>query len=564
MSLSRQSHRMLAAGALLLFAAGCQSPSTEDRLSELAWRPSVANRQPLLASAAEETETIAAESTDSAEVPDETQPEFAANSSPPPVPPLPVHNVSFWDDPEPAPAPETPAGTIIPAVIPGSDAPPIILPPLDPTQPPDEWRREVGERYAPVPTLSSVTAPTENVPTWTLMDLEGIAMSDHPALRQAWADVEIARGEALQAGLAPNPTVGYQGDTIGTGGTAGYNGVHVSQTFVTANKLGLAESVESFDVRSAEQKYRRQRFEVLTNVRRQYVHALLAELRSDLLGTMAGLAAEAYRTQIELVQIRESAPHEPLSLRAIATQLETQRLQAERDAESAWRQLAAAAGQPYLPRGILVGDVTGAPMTLQEDALISQMLGRHTNLSIADIEISRSSTDVVLQDNRIVPNLDVAAVLQHDATTPINHLSFNLFLAMPIPLIDQNQGNLFAAEARLSQSRAERDNVYRQLLGEFAKAHQEYLANVEISAAYRDQILPDQVRVFRGVADRYRVAGEPSDFAEIVVAQQTLVGGIDGYLGSLQQQWDALIDIAELLQVESLAELGITLDPPTP
>ncbi len=474
---------------------------------------------------------------------------------------LPVHPVSFWDEPEPAPAPQVPTGTVIPSVIPGSDAPPITLPPFDPTQLPDEWRRQVSERYTPIPSLSSIQAPTENVPTWTLPDLEAIAMNDHPALRLAWADVEIARGEALQAGLGPNPTVGYQGDTIGTGGTAGYNGVAVSQTFITANKLGLAESVEGFDVRSAEQKYRRQRIEVLTNVRRLYVHALLAELRSELLGTMAGLATEAYQTQIELVQIREAAPHEPLSLRAIALQLETQKLQADRDAESAWKQLAAAAGQPYLPRGILVGELSGVPLSLEEATLVSQMLGRHTDLSIAEIEISRAATDVVLQDNLVVPNLDVAAVLQHDDTTPINHLSFNLYLAMPIPIIDQNQGNLSAAEARLSQSRAERDNVYRQLLGELAKAHQQYLANVEISATYRDQILPDLVRVFRGVADRYRVAGEPSDFAEIVVAQQTLAGGIDDYLAALQEQWDALIDIAELLQVENLEELGVTLEP---
>jgi cobalt-zinc-cadmium efflux system outer membrane protein len=552
--------RSLTASALLALLAGCQTPSsTEDRLAELAWRPRASAVRPPIEPIRDEPEPIIAEAGDHAT---ETEPApVVGNPQPEAIAELPIQHVNFWDDPEPAPAPQSPEGTVVPPVIPGADASPIILPPLDPNQSPEEWRRQVAERYSPIPQLTSIAAPTENVHAWTLAELEAIAMSDHPALRQAWADVEIARGEAIQAGLAPNPTVGYQGDTIGTAGTAGYNGVHVSQTFVTADKLGLAESVEGFDVRSAEQRYRRERIEVLTNVRRHYVQALLAELRSELLGTMAGLAAEAYDTQIELVQIREAAPHEPLSLRSIALQLETERLQADRDAESAWRQLAAAAGQPHLPRGPLSGDVAGTPMTIEEASLVGMMLAGHTDLSIADIEISRAATDIALQDNMIVPNVDVAAVLQHDDTTPINDLSFNLFLAMPIPIIDQNQGNLFAAEARLSQSRAERDNVYRQLLGELAAAHQQYLASEDIASTYRDQILPDQVRYFRGVADRYRVAGEPSDFAEIVVAQQTLSGGIERYLDALEAQWDALIDIGSLLQVESLSELGISLDP---
>lgn len=545
--------RGLALFGLFSIAVGCQTATQEERLAELAWRPAAAVGSLLSRTPDDTSETL--------ETTADTTLAATADSAPEKdVAPLPIHHVSFWNQPETAPPPQRPRETIIPPEIPGADAPPITLPAIDPTQPPQEWRDDVADRYTVVPQLSDVRTPVENAPVWTLADLEAMASSNHPALRQAWAQVEIARGEALQAGLGPNPTVGYQGDTIGTAGTAGYNGVHVSQTFVTANKLGLAESVESFDIRSAEQAYRRERIQVLTNIRRHYADVLLAELESRLLHLMAELVAESYQTQIELVQIREAAPHEPLSLRAIATQLEARRLQADRDAEASWLQLAAAAGQPHLPRGTLIGKIDADLPVLEEATLLSQMLSRHTDLQIADIEISRSATDVVLQDNRIIPNVDVSAVVQHDDTTPINDVSFNMFLAMPIPVIDRNQGNLFAAEARLMQSRAQRDLTYQQLVGLLAQAHQQYLAQNEIASVYRSQILPDQVRVYRGIADRYRVAGEPTDFAEVVVAQQTLSGGIEDYLDSLDRQWEALIDIAELLQAENLGELGVRLD----
>src|SRR5690349_13569643 len=43
----------------------------------------------------------------------------------------------------------------------------------------------------------------------TLADLESMALAGNPALAQAAAKVESARGAWVQAGLPPNPTGGY-------------------------------------------------------------------------------------------------------------------------------------------------------------------------------------------------------------------------------------------------------------------------------------------------------------------------------------------------------------------
>src|SRR5262245_11181912 len=55
----------------------------------------------------------------------------------------------------------------------------------------------------------------------TLGDLETMALRGNPTLAQAAAQVAASRGKALQAGLYPNPTVGYVGDQMGAAGTAG-------------------------------------------------------------------------------------------------------------------------------------------------------------------------------------------------------------------------------------------------------------------------------------------------------------------------------------------------------
>ena len=59
------------------------------------------------------------------------------------------------------------------------------------------------------------------VPPLTKADLEQMALRGNPTQAQAAAAVTGSRGKALQAGLYPNPTVGYRGESIGLAGSAG-------------------------------------------------------------------------------------------------------------------------------------------------------------------------------------------------------------------------------------------------------------------------------------------------------------------------------------------------------
>ena len=57
--------------------------------------------------------------------------------------------------------------------------------------------------------------------TLSLADLEQIALERNPTLVQAATQIDNSRAKALQAGLYPNPTIGYQGDVIGIKNEAG-------------------------------------------------------------------------------------------------------------------------------------------------------------------------------------------------------------------------------------------------------------------------------------------------------------------------------------------------------
>ena len=63
-----------------------------------------------------------------------------------------------------------------------------------------------------------------------LAALEALAKENNPTLVQAHAHVQANEAKALQAGLYPNPRIGYVAEQIGVAGTAGdLHGAFVEQ-----------------------------------------------------------------------------------------------------------------------------------------------------------------------------------------------------------------------------------------------------------------------------------------------------------------------------------------------
>src|SRR5438067_7678732 len=77
-------------------------------------------------------------------------------------------------------------------------------------------------------------------PAMQLSQFEQFALIANPTLQQANALVRGSAGRRQQAGLLPNPSVGYQGEEIRGGSFGGgEQGGFIQQTFVLGGKLGL-------------------------------------------------------------------------------------------------------------------------------------------------------------------------------------------------------------------------------------------------------------------------------------------------------------------------------------
>ena len=70
----------------------------------------------------------------------------------------------------------------------------------------------------------------------TLADLEQIALQANPSIGRVAALVEAARGNWVQVGLPPNPSFGYLGQQLGSGGRAEQHALLLEQEFVLGHK----------------------------------------------------------------------------------------------------------------------------------------------------------------------------------------------------------------------------------------------------------------------------------------------------------------------------------------
>jgi len=465
-----------------------------------------------------------------------------------------------YDAPASARPPRTVQPLEIPSAIPGSTAPPLRLPPIQPGTTPAGQRSAIEALFADLDVIPPTPepVPTPGQAPLTLTQLQSIAISHNPLIRQAASDVEAARGNMIQAGAYPNPHVGYQSDDINTGSTAGYQGGGISQTIVTGGKLRLAKASAEVDLHNAELALHRARYDLATQVRTNYLGVLVARERIKVNDALTQFADRVYRLQAKRVSAGQAAAYEPLQLRVLAVQAQTQLIQSNQQYLAAWRKLAITLNCPDMAPTLLAGRIDGPVPLVSYEAAREQILQTHTDLVTAQNAVARAQYQLKLARlTPICPNIDTNTVVEHDYTTPPFGTVVSLQVGVPLPIFDNNRGNIIAAEAALVRACSEYERARNDLFTNLADTFARYETNRQTAQQYHSSILVDQVRAYRGAYQRYQVDPD-ADFNDVVTSQQTLASTISTYIQLLGDQWQAVADLAGLMQIDDIFAMGQT------
>ncbi len=443
-------------------------------------------------------------------------------------------------------------GIPVPKDLPGAWQGTIHLP-MDEMNP-EQRRAAIRQIYPQLPELPGEIIPQRSPygHPFTLCELQELALANSPLIRQAMADVLASRGAALQAGKYPNPTMGYQGDSIGQGNTPGMQGGFVQQTIKTGGKLQLARESAERDVANAELGVGKARSDLFTQVRTGYFAVLVARENIRVMTTLARFVDRGYLIQVDRLIGGESASYEPSLMRVQSLQVRAMLLQSRNRYASAWKQLASSLGLPGLPPTDLAGSVDMPMPLLDHNAALLRILSCHTDVSTAEQTVAKSRTNLRLAEAVPVPDISAQVSVQKDYTTAPFGTIAGVQIGMPIPLWDRNRGGIMQADGQLRRAVEEPHRVRDDLTSRLADAYERYQNNRLIVDYYNHQILPDQVRIYRGIVARSVVEPETVTFTDVIAAVQGLTQSTSSYIQSLGLQWQAVVDVGGLMQVDDL------------
>src|ERR1700677_3718469 len=468
--------------------------------------------------------------------PYDTMPAGAAATPPaPPAADVPASSSGTTSGATPPPGPATPAPDEapkkfeprIPSDLPGSEAKAIEIPKEEAAK-----ERAINVLFPKLPPLAAepVALPSPEGRPYTLSELQFIAAGNSPELRQAASDVGAARGNLIQARPYPNPTVGMQLTPSNDGSVTSTDGVFVDQVVKTGGKLKLASAAAEMDLQNAQLALRRARSDLATRVRQTYYSLLVAKETVRVNRALAQFTDEVYMLHAGLLQAGNAASYEPMALRAQAFSVRLAYDQSIQSYLYSWKQLVATINQRQLPLTQVEGRIDAVIPYFEYDTVLNYVLRNHTDVLIARNVLDKAKYQLKLAQVIPVPDMDVNVALLKDLTVEPKGLTPTATISFPLPIWDQNKGNIIAAEAGLVRATEESHRVELALSNLLATNFNGYKTNLQALDYYRNHILPDQVRAYRGVLER-RQLDPNAAFSDLFGAQQTLAGFVTTYVG---------------------------------
>lgn len=385
-----------------------------------------------------------------------------------------------------------------------------------------------------------------------LEELEQMALTNNPTLRQAAASVDAARMRAAQAGAWPNPTVGYVAEEVSPGPVirGGEHGFFAEQTIPLGGKLRLGRQVFEQEAVEAQSLVTLQEQRVRSAVRTLFYEVLTIERRIEVLDRLSQLAVEAVGISRQLYNVGGADRPDVLvsELEASRAQLDVTAARNRRFA--LWRHLAATVGDRSLePRPLASALETDLPM-LDREASLSAILQRSPEVMAARATVERNRALVSRARRETSPNLFFRGGLSYNrellevGSEPVGWEGA-LEVGVSLPLFNRNQGGIAAAQAEEGRAAAELQRLELSIEARLANVFDEYLTSVQSVEAYRMEMVPKAEEAYKLYLARYQQMA--AAYPQVLIAQRTLVQLNDEYLKYLERAWRAALRIQGFL-----------------
>ncbi len=380
----------------------------------------------------------------------------------------------------------------------------------------------------------------------TLQYLSRLAIDNHPLLQRDQARITSAAGQALQAGLYPNPTFDTNNPQVFNGPLGTALNVGFTQEIVVKGKLRLDRAAALRVQQQAELAYVADKYALLAQVRNQFYQTLAAQFRVDVLNRLLIVTDASVKTGEERVKATIADNQELLLLQIDDNRVKANLENAIKVLDGERKQLAAMVGFPGLISDRVIGSLTAATPVFDELAMQEFVTSENAQVQIARLDIDRNRILLKRAEVEPVPNVIIGPAYQYGLNK--TQEQFWMTVVFPIPVSNRNQGNIGSARADIRDATESLSAVQLDLLRKMADSLSSHRGALEQAEKYKTKIIPDAREALRLAKSGYDAG--VLEFSVYLQAQRTLIETTQDYVDVLETVWTTAADLSGILQMD--------------
>lgn len=360
------------------------------------------------------------------------------------------------------------------------------------------------------------------------------ALTESPRLKSAGSAVLASKGERLQAGLRPNPEAGIEAENFAGQGpfkradSAEFT-FGVSQQFEIGGKRSARQAAANRAFEIATYEHQSARLDLIHDVTIAYAEAVAAQEEVKLAAEQKKLAGEV----LESVSKRVTAAAEPLIQKSKAeVALATSEIAfstALRELAMARNSLASLWGQEDGAYSLDASDF----LAIQPPAPLMDAAAKLTttpDIARLDAETARARANLDLERANAIPDPTVSVGVRDFRETSDQALMFGV--SLPIPVWNQNQGNIAKALHEASKSESDKQVMMLDLSNALTRSAQALQSAYGEAESLKTIILPAAEKAFSLSRQGYQAGRFP--YLEVLDAQRTLFEARSQYNAALK------------------------------
>lgn len=369
-----------------------------------------------------------------------------------------------------------------------------------------------------------------------------LAASQNPTLSAARIEVDASEGGITQARVIPNPEVSVQMEDTrqATRATTAQMNLPVELGGKRGARIGAAQRAR--DV--AQAQLGALQAELRATVIGAFFNVLIAQERIRLAAGSVDIARRGADAAARRVAAGKISPVEETKAQVELANAELERAEADAGLVAARQTLATLWGNPSPRFSEADGKLDSLPAR-PASALLRQSLDNAPALLTSERELDRRQAEINVQRSRQYPDVTLSVGAKRDNGTPERGTFPVLGIAIPLPLFDRNQGNLYTAIRQADKAADELRATRLRLDHDLQQASSQLNVSRTSALTLRETVLPAAERALQAATQGFE-AGK-FNYLDVLDAQRTLFQARIRYLGVVASSWQAATTIDRIL-----------------